>query len=208
VLLVTIAAAVVVELFTSQGCSSCPPADRLVSELVNQRGPVIPLAYHVDYWDNAFWRDPFSSHQWTERQLAYERAFQLNSAYTPQMVVNGSQQFVGSNRAALANLKQIASIPFDATRNGNNVNANIHTEVPPNSDLMLVVFENGLSTRIAGGENSGRTAIDDAIVRKVWKVKPGLNSVPVSPAWKNIGVAVFVQDRRTLAISAAGVQRP
>ena len=205
-----IAAAVVVELFTSQGCSSCPPADRLVSELVKQHGQVIPLAYHVDYWDNASWHDPFSSHQWTERQLMYARAFNLNGAYTPQMVVNGATQFVGSDaralNAAVANVSPSGNITLDAVRNGGNIEATITGDVPANSDVILVVFENGLSTAIHGGENMGRTTSDDAIVRKLWKVKPGKVTVPVSTAWKNIGVVVFLQDRTTNAIGAAAIR--
>jgi len=200
----------VVELFTSQGCSSCPPADRIVSELVKQHGQVIPLAYHVDYWDNAFWHDPFSSHQWTERQLMYARSFKLNGAYTPQMVVNGSTQFVGSDgralNAAVANVSSRDAIGLEAVRNGANIDATITADVPANSDVVLVVFENGLSTAIRGGENMGHTASDAAIVRKLWKVKPGKVTVPVSTAWKNIGVAVFLQDRTTLAISSAAVR--
>ena len=208
-----ILAAVVVELFTSQGCSSCPPADRLVSELVKQHGTVIPLAFHVDYWDNASWRDPFSSHQWTERQLMYTQSFKLNGAYTPQMVVNGSRQFVGSNAAAMnaavddaSRAKAAGSVSLDATRNGATINATVRADAPPNSDIVMVVFENGLSTAIQGGENSGRSAVDDAIVRKLWRVKAGSVSIPISPGWKNIGVAVFLQDRTTLAIGAAAVR--
>src|SRR5947209_6278424 len=97
-------APVVVELFTSQGCSSCPPADALLSDLAHDaslRGRVIPLAFHVDYWDRLGWRDPFSSAEWSRRQYFYVRALSVASAYTPQIVVNGAQQFVGSDRAAL-----------------------------------------------------------------------------------------------------------
>ena len=205
-----IAAAVVVELFTSQGCSSCPPADRIVSELAKQHGQVIPLAYHVDYWDNAFWHDPFSSHQWTERQLMYARSFKLNGAYTPQMVVNGATQFVGSDgralNAAVANAPVSGNITLDASRNGGNIDATITANVPANSDIVLVVFESGLTTAIRGGENMGRAANDDAILRKLWKVKPGKVTVPISTAWKNLGVVVFLQDRTTLAISSAAVR--
>ena len=205
-----ISAAGVVELFTSQGCSSCPPADRLISELAKTHGQVIPLAFHVDYWDNAFWRDPFSSHQWTERQQMYVQSFKLNGAYTPQVVVNGSRQLVGSNatamNAAIEEAKSSGSISFEATRNGAMIDATIRTDVPSSSDLFLVVFENGLTTSIAGGENSGRKATDDAIVRKLWRVKPGKVSVPISPSWKNIGVAVFLQDRATRTITAAAVR--
>ena len=84
----------VVELFTSQGCSSCPPADALIHDIANDpamRGRVIPLAFHVDYWDSLGWRDPFSSVDWTQRQTRYARTMRLSSAYTPQAVVNGSR---------------------------------------------------------------------------------------------------------------------
>src|SRR5579884_2045140 len=168
---VWIAAAVVVELFTSQGCSSCPPADALISQIAETRRDVIPLAFHVDYWDNAFWRDPFSSHQWTIRQMMYARAFALSSAYTPQMVVAGSKQFVGSNaaamNAAIRDAKTFGSVSLQATREGNNIDAMIKADAPPNTDLVLAVFENGVSTQIKGGENMGRRSTDDAVVRKI-----------------------------------------
>src|SRR6266849_3578517 len=96
---------VVVELFTSQGCSSCPPADTLIRELRKQPN-VIAIAYHVDYWNYLGWRDPFSSSDWTLRQSQYAHAFGLSSNYTPQIVVGGAREMVGSNdravRAAIA----------------------------------------------------------------------------------------------------------
>src|SRR6476646_10282347 len=96
--------AVVVELFTSQGCSSCPPADELLGRIARDpslRGRVIPLAFHVDYWDHLGWRDPFSSPEWSQRQLDYVRAMHLSGAYTPQAVVGGAREFVGSNESQL-----------------------------------------------------------------------------------------------------------
>jgi len=90
---------VVVELFTSQGCSSCPPADRLLSKLSRDprlAGRVIPLAFHVDYWDYIGWRDPFASPRWSQRQKDYARVFRSNRIYTPQLVVSGSTEGVGS----------------------------------------------------------------------------------------------------------------
>src|SRR5262245_4669569 len=93
---------VVLELYTSQGCSSCPPADALLSELAREREvPVIALAYHVDYWNRLGWRDPFSSRDWSARQGQYVRVMKLDSAYTPQLVINGSRQVVGSNAFAI-----------------------------------------------------------------------------------------------------------
>src|SRR6185295_6297026 len=89
-------APIVVELFTSQGCSSCPPADRLLSTLRSDPR-VVPLAFHVDYWNYIGWTDPFSSARWSQRQQAYARAFASNRIYTPQLVVNGTSECVGSN---------------------------------------------------------------------------------------------------------------
>src|SRR5580692_5861470 len=88
---------VVVELFTSQGCSSCPPADKLLGELA-QRGDVIALGYHITYWDGAQWRDPLSRPESTERQQAYDQALTRGQIYTPQMVVEGTEDVVGSDR--------------------------------------------------------------------------------------------------------------
>ena len=93
---------VVLELFTSEGCSSCPPADELLSKLGSSSTGVIPLAYHVDYWDSVGWSDPFSSGQWTARQTVYVRAMKLSGAYTPQIVINGRWQCVGSDPGAIA----------------------------------------------------------------------------------------------------------
>src|SRR5438105_5237324 len=140
-------APVVVELFTSQGCSSCPPADALIHEIANDpklRGRVIPLAFHVDYWDSLGWRDPFSSAEWSQRQALYARTMHLSSAYTPQAVVNGTHEFVGSNRAALSaalekasNKTPRAKITLIGRREGNALITNIHATVPANSDLFL-----------------------------------------------------------------------
>ena len=93
---------VVLELFTSEGCSSCPPADALLSELGSSTKGVIPLAYHVDYWNHLGWTDPLSSPRWSERQSAYARAMNLDGDYTPQMVISGEWQAVGSDRSDIA----------------------------------------------------------------------------------------------------------
>ncbi|HEV7573557.1 MAG TPA: DUF1223 domain-containing protein [Thermoanaerobaculia bacterium] len=207
------AAPVVVELFTSQGCSSCPFADALIHDIASDpavRGRVIPLAFHVDYWDSLGWRDPFSSAEWTQRQARYARTMRLNSAYTPQAVVNGTREFVGSNRSALSaalenasNEKRRTEITLTARREGNSVIATIHATVPANNDLMLAIVEDGVTTKIEHGENAGRTITNDAIVRKLIRVKPGQATASIDPAWRNLSAAVFVQDRDTLAIGAA-----
>lgn len=206
---------VVVELFTSQGCSSCPRADALIHDIANDpamRGRVIPLAFHVDYWDSLGWRDPFSSAEWTQRQARYARTMHLNSAYTPQAVVNGTREFVGSNRAALnaalekaSNEKLRSDVTLKARREGNALIATIDGTVPANADLLLAIVEDGVITKIEHGENAGRTITNDAIVRKLIRVTPGQTTVtvPLDAAWHNVTATAFVQDRATLAIAAA-----
>jgi hypothetical protein len=206
---------VVVELFTSQGCSSCPPADALIHDIARDpalRGRVIPLAFHVDYWDQLGWRDPFSSAEWSKRQVRYTRAMRLSSAYTPQAVIGGTRELVGSNRSALSaalegasNAKPAGNVALTVRRDGNTLVATIHATVPASDDLFLAVTEDDVTTNIPHGENAGRTLTNDAIVRRLIRLAPSQTTVtiPVDATWQNLSAAAFVQDRRTLAIGAA-----
>src|SRR6476659_11225578 len=90
----------ILELFTSEGCSSCPPADRLLPQLSSTNASIIPLSFHVDYWDRYGWKDPFSNAAFTGRQGEYAKQFKLESIYTPQLVINGAYELVGSNKAS------------------------------------------------------------------------------------------------------------
>ena len=181
-------------------------------------GKVIPLAFHVDYWDRLGWRDPFSAADWTRRQQFYVRALGLPSAYTPQMVVNGSRQFAGSNGNALdaALAAESKQAPFGSVRvalaRGDgalsaHVVANVTSAKP--TDVVLALVENGISTKVTAGENDGRTIDNDAIVRRLMRVGTGSLdtnvSIPIDKAWNtaHLGVAVFLQDRKTLAIRGA-----
>ena len=110
----------VVELFTSEGCSSCPPADKLLGEIVanarENKKSVFALAFHVDYWDYIGWKDPYAKKAFSERQQRYAQTFRSNRIYTPQMVVNGTEEFVGSNRAkARANIESALKKSADFT---------------------------------------------------------------------------------------------
>lgn len=213
-------APVVVELFTSQGCSSCPPADELLREMrrdpVLQKG-VIPIAFHVDYWDYLGWRDPFSSRAWSERQEQYVQTMGLESAYTPQAVINGSRQMVGSNARAVyaaieeeSHRKPSATVGLEFEGDTAIVKANPSR---PKRDLLVIVYENGVTTRIGRGENAGRTLVNDAIVRRLVRFPidgPSEQRVElkIERSWNrhNLGVAALVQDRSSMRIEAA-VQR-
>lgn len=205
---------VIVELFTSQGCSSCPPADEFISQLRKERG-VIPLAFHVDYWDRLGWKDAFSSRQWTQRQMLYVRSMHLNSAYTPQAIVNGSVQLIGSSKGAMLDAIGAASqrpavghLSVDAKREGNSIVANLQADAPPEYDVFIAVFQNRASTEIEAGENGGRHVVEDAIVRRLQRASNGPVSLTVAPSWKDVGVAVFLQNRDTMEIRNAAVAQP
>jgi hypothetical protein len=201
---------VVLELFTSQGCSSCPPADELLRELARDRElPVIALAYHVDYWNRLGWRDPFSSRAWSERQGDYVRAMKLSSAYTPQIVINGSRQMVGSSAFQIRRAIAEESKRKPEGRLTLNVQGGelvIRAESQQAADLVVVTYENGITTKITSGENAGRTQTNDSIVRKLVRVGTVQGSVekrvPLAMT-KTMGVAAFLQDPATRRITTA-----
>lgn len=170
--------AVLIELFTSQGCSSCPAADRLLTSLLEEsenRGTgIIGLSFHVSYWNRLGWRDPYSSETYTIRQRNYGRALALNTIYTPQMIINGKYQFVGSDSKKAAEFTRKAS--------GSSVKARIEvSNILANGDEILfdylidgetsgrmvnfALVEKHLVNYVPRGENSGRTLEHDNVVR-------------------------------------------
>lgn len=171
---------VVVELFTSQGCSSCPPADTFLGEL-SQRDDVITLGFHVDYWDYIGWEDPFADPLFTSRQRAYGRALRNRTIYTPQMVIDGRFDRVGSRRLEVeaviarlsgANAADRLSVPITLTRRINgDISVSIpDAAVPSGADVMMAITTGRHVTEIKRGENSGRTLIDHDVVRSLAKV--------------------------------------
>ncbi len=165
--------AVVVELFTSQGCSSCPPADALLGELA-QRPDIVALAFHVDYWDYIGWKDPFASPALTARQREYVRALGLRTVYTPQMVVDGRIDVVGSHRREVESaIETSAARPKLAVRIEDDGQGG-HRAVIPAGDggeeatIWLAVLDSEQETRVARGENGGRTLREFNIVRE-WR---------------------------------------
>lgn len=161
---------VLVELYTSEGCSSCPPADDLLAELRARDASVHVLAFHVDYWDRLGWPDPYARPEFTARQEARSR----RGLYTPQAIVNGAIQLVGSDRAglraAIENARATAAtvrVTVEAKRRGREVEARAKVAPVPNDGarLSFALVEDGLVSDVKRGENAGRTLRHEAVVR-------------------------------------------
>jgi hypothetical protein len=160
------AAPVVVELFTSQGCSSCPPADRLLTELAKRPG-VLALSHHVDYWDRLGWKDPYSSPEATKRQRDYARMLGLRNIYTPQMVIDGRLDVVGSDPAAveraLARARNAAPAALSLTRAGDALVVKGQAARLRRFDFLA----EARAVRVLAGENRGRALAHINVVRKI-----------------------------------------
>lgn len=225
---------VLVELFTSEGCSDCPPADALLRRLVADQPiegvEIVGLGDHVDYWDRLGWRDPFSAALFSERQSQYEaRVFRSNAVYTPQIVVDGFLESVGSDEGTVTrNIRTAARQPkatltLEVTQTtAASVSVNLRTWVPPQiertgqADLVVAVTEDGLTTNVERGENHGRTLSHSAVVRAVTAVgrmsagdqTASTNAVlKLAKDWNqsHIRLVAFVQEqasRRILGTSA------
>jgi hypothetical protein len=160
---------VVVELFTSQGCSSCPPADAFLTDLAHQRRDVLALAFHVTYWDYIGWKDPYSLDAATARQREYARHLGTDGVYTPQMVVDGSKGFVGSDRHE--GLDAIAgaaakSVPVALARDAGGLVVTVGFGAGT-ARVLLVGFDSSHDTPVGRGENSGRTLRETNVVRSL-----------------------------------------
>ena len=175
---------VLIELFTSEGCSSCPPADQLVEKIEeeNKDKRVYVASYHVDYWDKLGWKDPFSKRDYSTRQYAYAKQFNLNSVYTPQIVVNGQSQFVGSNAVALrsaisSKLKNPESAHLQLNRQESppeKISFHYTLEGADNStNLQFVLLQKKAIVNIKAGENGGRTLTHTNVVRDVQSLPAG-----------------------------------
>jgi len=160
---------VVVELFTSQGCSSCPPANAYLNEMAKQRRDVLALAFHVTYWDRLGWKDPLSMEAATDRQAVYGRRFG-DGSYTPEIVVDGASSAVGSDRghvgSAIENAKQKGqtAAAVSVTRAGEQVSIEVGAG-SGSARVLLIGFDHEHTTAIGRGENSGRTLTEANVVR-------------------------------------------
>jgi hypothetical protein len=174
---------VLVELFTSEGCSSCPPADDLLRKIdgkhISDGTLLVGISEHVNYWDHGGWKDPFDSSAITDRQSQYGDRFHLDSVYTPQMVVNGSVQFVGSDAKSLvkaigdATLAHGPAVKIVSSKvEGNSVvmTVSVAGELPKGGvDLFAVIAQDETTRNVAAGENRGRTLVHAAVARSYEK---------------------------------------
>lgn len=214
--------AVLVELFTSEGCSSCPPADRVLAQIAKQPNAdadVITLSLHVDYWDSAVWRDPFSSLSFSKRQDIYSARLRGDN-YTPQMIVDGQTAFVGSDankaRKAIADAAKSPKAKIELAQSSEN-NLKIKIADAPaheNATVFLAITEDNLSSSVRGGENSGRRLEHASVVRELKSLgvltaaQTSLemeNAFQTKSDWKkeNLKFVVFLQENATRKIFGA-----
>lgn len=215
---------VLVELFTSEGCSSCPPADQVLAKLEREQAVpgarVVPLGLHVDYWDRLGWADPFASAKISERQRGYSVRLG-NGSYTPQAVIDGRAETVGSRRGSVESLiaeaakRPHASIAIDVTKRDEQVGAYeltlsvgaLPADAAADAELVATLTQNGARIAVARGENSGSTLEHTAIARELVVVaaapREGLPTktttlkAPVGIAARDLRVVAFVQERGT-----------
>lgn len=214
---------VVVELFTSEGCSSCPPADALLSRYSRAASlagvPVIALGEHVDYWDGASWRDQFSQHKFSERQETYASALNARAG-TPQVVVDGHEIHDGGSasedRDAVAQAARAPKATVGLTASGRTLSVSV-SHLPATAgrgpvDVLLAVTEDGLSSQVRGGENRGRRLEHGAVVRRLSLLGTVTNgtftaapTVSLDPSWQrgHLHAVVFVQARESHRIVGA-----
>jgi hypothetical protein len=228
---------VIVELFTSEGCSSCPPADALLAKLENQQPiantQVIALEEHVDYWNNGGWMDPFSGLEWTIRQEEYAGVLKNQNPYTPQIVVDGHTEFVGNREdAAREAIEKAAAQPKahvvlslspsgkpgtqQAAVSVDHLSAAKHGDKP---EIWLAITEAGLHSAVSAGENAGNDLHHASVVRAFYKfgsINPnkeasftGTSTVRLNSSWKrqNLRIVAFVQDQKSRQILGAATAR-
>jgi len=228
---------VVVELFTSEGCSSCPPADALLAELDAKQplgsAEIIAIEEHVDYWDELGWKDPYSSSTWTARQNDYAGTLHNGSAYTPQMVVDGTAGFVGSrggtarqeiekaatNRKDRVEISQVSPVENKAVTLKVNIEKSLSVSPKDTAEVIVVITESGLRSSVKGGENNGKELHHSPVLREFRVIgsvgKTGEEGFTAQPAVKldakwnvaNLRAVVFIQEKKSRRILGAAAIR-
>jgi hypothetical protein len=201
---------ILVELFTSEGCSSCPPADKLLAELAS-RPDVLTLSFHVDYWDRLGWKDPYSSHEATERQNRYATFLHLTSVYTPQIIVDGKWQAVGSDRADVEHALDLArrshkEIPVTLALDHGRAHVNMGAVDVSAASVLLIGFDRRHVTAVKRGENGGRTLAHVDVVRGVDEIarvnsRAGEIDAPIPWTCDRIAAIVQAADGRILGVA-------
>ena len=229
---------VVVELFTSEACSSCPPADSILAKMESAqpfRGvQIIAIEEHVDYWNQQGWVDPFSSVEWTDRQQGYVAAFRQEGPYTPQMVVNGRTQLVGSRAdqavkavqearvvpAVAVNLTVTSSDNFNEPHFAVRVGKLAQPSPGDSSEVFLAIIESGLASQVSRGENAGRNLSHASVLRSLRRIGnadarsdsssfQGDATLKLKSGWKreNLTAVVLVQEKKSRRILGAASRR-
>ncbi len=196
----------VVELFTSQGCSSCPPADALLTSLA-ERSDVVALAYHVDYWDYIGWEDTFGDKAYSDRQRDYAKSWGSSRIFTPQMVINGGKGVIGSKRHDVHRAIESAQLPLTVSLQKHNDMLSV--TVPADAQqfdatIWLVTYIDRADVSIESGDNAGKTVgythvVNGRQVLGMWEAEAGAHlKLPISEIMSNgsSGVAVIVQQER------------
>src|SRR5438128_2540763 len=204
---------IVVELFTSEGCSSCPPADVLLAELA-RRPDVLALSFHVDYWDRLGWKDPYSSHEATERQNRYAKLLALHTVYTPQIVVDGKWEAVGSDRAEVERALDLArrdpaEVPVTLALDHGQAQIAVGPGGGVAASVLLIGFDRRHVSAVKRGENSGRTLAHVDVVRGVEEIpRSSAGEIAVPIPWPCDRVAAVVQaaDGRILGVAVRDVE--
>jgi hypothetical protein len=215
---------VVAELFTSEGCNSCPPADGLL-EMWLQEQPikgvyVVPLSEHVTYWDQQGWKDPFGSTQFTNRQQQYGLRFNLDSIYTPQLIVDGAKEFVGSDQKsierALSDAAKAPKAPMHVEITSGDGVLHVAASGPganeKDGELWFALTEDHLVVAVKRGENANRTLKHSGVVRILQSagntdVSSKKMTFKLSPDWhrENLRAVAFVQSRKDRRILSVGI---
>jgi len=217
---------VLIELFTSEGCSSCPPAEALLTKLLSSQpidaAEIVPLEFHVDYWDRLGWKDPFASAAFSKRQQDYSLTFGPDKVYTPQLVVDGHAELVGSDEPQVLDAIRTAAakrhLPLEVTASVRGAVVRVSVEAPAATSgleptaIGVALVEDAVSSAVRRGENTGRTLTHSAVVRRhqtVGTLQPdgfvAEGEWPVNPAWQRakLRIVAFLQGEKSRQIYAA-----
>ncbi len=206
-----------VELFTSEGCSSCPSADNLVNATIAENKPnVYVLSFHVDYWNRLGWKDEYSTASFSDRQRAYATALGLEGVYTPQIVVNGKAEFVGSNPTKLSNAiapknqtEMKSNIALQLSLNKETITVSAQAELNADATLHIALVQKHAETQVKNGENEGLTLKHSNIVRALKSFTDYTTEttttfqLPEGLQAKDVEVVIFLQDTKNLQVLSA-----